>query len=45
MEKTILDRHVTYDFARLLEPPVEPVKCSGFADGIIANMGPILVHR
>src|SRR5881409_3992772 len=41
MEKTILDRHVTYDFARLLEPPVEPVRCSAFADGIIENMGPI----
>ncbi|HLE48133.1 MAG TPA: NADP-dependent isocitrate dehydrogenase [Candidatus Thermoplasmatota archaeon] len=44
IEKTIANRVVTYDFARLLEPPVEPVKCSGFADGIIRNMAPVAVH-
>jgi isocitrate dehydrogenase len=38
MEQAILDRRVTYDFARLMEPPVEPVKCSGFADAIIERM-------
>ncbi len=27
---------VTYDLARLMEPPVEPLKCSQFADAIIA---------
>ena len=26
---------VTYDLARLMEPPVEPLKCSEFADAII----------
>jgi len=26
---------VTYDLARLMEPPVEPVSCSGFAEAVI----------
>ncbi|HEX9816725.1 MAG TPA: NADP-dependent isocitrate dehydrogenase [Candidatus Thermoplasmatota archaeon] len=39
LEKTIDNRIVTYDFARLLEPPVEPVKCSQFAEAIVHNMG------
>ncbi len=38
MEKTIASRTVTYDFARLMEPPVEPVKCSEFGEAIVANM-------
>jgi isocitrate dehydrogenase len=38
MERAILDRQVTYDFARLMEPPVEPVKTSGFADAVIDRM-------
>jgi isocitrate dehydrogenase len=31
----IAGRQVTYDLARLMEPPVEPVSCSGFASAII----------
>jgi isocitrate dehydrogenase len=38
MEKTIARHTVTYDFARLLEPPVAPVKCSEFGQAIVNNM-------
>ena len=31
----ISNREVTYDLARLMEPPVEPLKCSEFAEAII----------
>ncbi len=31
----IANRQVTYDLARLMEPPVEPLKCSEFAEAII----------
>ncbi len=37
MEKSIANKTVTYDFARLMEGATE-VKCSAFADQIIANM-------
>lgn len=37
LEKTILSRVVTYDFARLTEGAKE-VKCSEFADAIVQNM-------
>ncbi len=37
IEKTIVQRTVTYDFARLTEGATE-VSCSGFADRIIANL-------
>jgi len=37
LEKTILSRVVTYDFARLTEGAKE-VKCSEFGDAIISNM-------
>jgi isocitrate dehydrogenase len=30
---------VTYDLARLMEPPAEPVSCSGFADAVIRHFG------
>ena len=30
---------VTYDLARLMEPPVEPLKCSEFADAIVRHFG------
>lgn len=33
----ISHQQVTYDLARLLEPPVEPLKCSEFADAIIKH--------
>ncbi|MEB3293378.1 MAG: NADP-dependent isocitrate dehydrogenase [Synechococcales bacterium] len=36
--KSIVQREVTYDLARLMEPAVEtPLKCSEFADAIIKN--------
>ena len=37
LEKTIAQKTVTYDFARLTEGATE-VSCSGFADRIIANL-------
>jgi isocitrate dehydrogenase len=37
LEKTILSRVVTYDFARLMQGAKE-VKCSEFADAIVSNM-------
>ncbi len=37
LEKTILNRTVTYDFARLMEGAKE-IKCSEFGKAIIANM-------
>ena len=37
LEKTIADRTVTYDFARLMEG-ARTLKCSEFADAIIGNM-------
>ena len=30
-------RKVTYDLARLMEPPVDPLSCSGFADAVIEH--------
>ena len=35
----ISNGEVTYDLARLMEPPVEPLKCSEFADAIIKHFG------
>ena len=37
MSKTILQKTVTYDFARLMDGATE-VKCSEFADALIANL-------
>jgi isocitrate dehydrogenase len=39
LEKTIADKTVTYDFARLMQGAKE-VKCSEFADLMIKNMAP-----
>ena len=33
----IASGHVTYDLARLMAPPVKPLKCSEFADAIIGT--------
>lgn len=33
----ISDQEVTYDLARLMEPPVAPLKCSQFADAIVSH--------
>jgi isocitrate dehydrogenase len=38
LEKTILQKKVTYDFERLMEGATK-VKTSQFADSIIENMG------
>ena len=35
LSAAIKDKQVTYDIARLMEPKVEPVSCSGFAEAII----------
>ena len=35
LSAAIEDQQVTYDLARLMEPPVDPVSCSGFAEAII----------
>ena len=37
LSAAIEDQQVTYDLARPMEPPVDPVSCSGFADAIIRN--------
>ena len=37
LEKTISQKKVTYDFARLMDNPVE-LKCSEFADAMIENL-------
>ncbi|MCF6177744.1 MAG: NADP-dependent isocitrate dehydrogenase [Victivallaceae bacterium] len=38
IEKSILAKTVTYDFARLMDGATE-VSCSGFADAVVKNMG------
>ena len=35
--EAIASSQVTYDLARLMEPPVEPLKCSEFASAIIQH--------
>ncbi len=37
MDKTIANKTVTYDFARLMEGATE-IKCSEFADALISNL-------
>ncbi len=37
ISKSISDKKVTYDLARLMEPPVDSLSCSGFAQSIIDN--------
>src|SRR5881392_1292268 len=38
IERAIAEKVVTYDFARLMEPPVEPVKCSEVGQAIVDRM-------
>jgi isocitrate dehydrogenase len=38
IERTIADDVVTYDFARLKEPPIDPVRCSEFGQAIADRM-------
>ena len=35
----IANQEVTYDLARLMSPPVEPVSCSGFAERVVKHFG------
>ena len=37
LSKSIENKSVTYDLARLMKPSVEPLSCSQFADSIINN--------
>jgi len=37
MQKTILSKHVTYDFARMMPASIE-LSCSAFGDALIHNM-------
>jgi isocitrate dehydrogenase len=37
LSAAIANQEVTYDLARLMEPQVDPVSCSGFADAVIRN--------
>ncbi len=37
ISKSIEDKKVTYDLARLMEPIIEPMSCSGFAQSIISR--------
>jgi isocitrate dehydrogenase len=39
LSAAIANKEVTYDLARLMEPRVEPVSCSGFADAVIKHFG------
>jgi isocitrate dehydrogenase len=38
IERAIAERVVTYDFARLMDPQVDPVKCSEFGQAIVDRM-------
>ena len=44
MEKTILDKVVTYDFARLMDGATQ-VSCSGFGNAMIERMGVAPIAR
>ena len=37
LSQSISDKKVTYDLARLMDPPQEPLSCSQFADAVIAR--------
>jgi isocitrate dehydrogenase len=39
LSAAIANGEVTYDLARLMEPPVEPVSCSGFAEAVVKHFG------
>ena len=38
IEASIAEKVVTYDFARLMDPPVDPVACSAFGQAIVDRM-------
>jgi isocitrate dehydrogenase len=35
----IANGEVTYDLARMMEPRVEPLSCSGFAEAVVRRFG------
>jgi isocitrate dehydrogenase len=37
LSAAIANKEVTYDLARLMEPRVEPVSCSGFAEAVVRH--------
>ena len=37
LSNSIKNKQVTYDLARLMEPKVNPLSCSEFAEAIISN--------
>ena len=37
LSAAIANQQVTYDLARLMDPPVEPVSCSGFSEAVISH--------
>ena len=37
LSAAIANQEVTYDLARLMDPPVEPVSCSGFSEAVISH--------
>ncbi|MFM7314337.1 MAG: isocitrate/isopropylmalate family dehydrogenase, partial [Cyanobium sp.] len=39
LSAAIANKEVTYDLARLMEPRVEPVSCSGFAEAVVRHFG------
>jgi isocitrate dehydrogenase len=39
LSAAIENSEVTYDLARLMEPPVEPLSCSGFGEAVVKHFG------
>jgi isocitrate dehydrogenase len=39
LSAAIANKEVTYDLARLMDPRVEPVSCSGFAEAVVSHFG------
>jgi isocitrate dehydrogenase len=39
LSAAIENSEVTYDLARLMEPPVEPLSCSGFGEAVVRHFG------
>jgi isocitrate dehydrogenase len=39
LSAAIANKEVTYDLARLMEPKVDAVSCSGFAQAVVRHFG------
>jgi isocitrate dehydrogenase len=39
LSAAIVHKEVTYDLARLMEPKVDSVSCSGFAQAVVRHFG------